>query len=249
MTRRVASVAPRPRATCERADGCPQPPSHTGDCGHTRIRILAACALSHHATRTLKTRTLATRSGLAVAGMERALVPGSPDGSVREALCVLTWLHADIRGEPYPNTVPGRPRSFEELRGAWLGWGAPTSAIPPGSYDAAELLRLARELDVPGTPAGRRDRFSVIRAYPVLNDAGRVVMTHIAAPPEQHHVRRDMPTPEDAERAYRNALAAELAAVDKLNDRSSSVAITHARELADKTNAALRTWQAAKGAG
>lgn len=50
-----------------------------------------------------------------------------------------------------------------------------------------------------------------------------------------------------AERDYRQALAAEVDAVDALDDRSSARQVAHARELADRTNAALRAWQAARG--
>lgn len=49
------------------------------------------------------------------------------------------------------------------------------------------------------------------------------------------------------ERAYRKALAAESRAVEALDGRTNKIAITHAWKLAERTNAALRAWQSARG--
>jgi hypothetical protein len=58
--------------------------------------------------------------------------------------------------------------------------------IPNGSYTAADILRLARELDVPGSLV-RRGRVTETRAYPVALGNGETLQTKVNAPAAAHY--------------------------------------------------------------
>ena len=64
-----------------------------------------------------------------------------------------------------------------------------SNRIPNGSYNAADILRLSRELDVPGVLV-RRGRVTETRAYPVALESGATLMTKINALPELHYTGR-----------------------------------------------------------
>jgi hypothetical protein len=62
----------------------------------------------------------------------------------------------------------------------------PNSMIPNQPMTAADVLRLARQHDVPGTlvSSGRKNE---TRAYPVLLDSGAVLQWQVTAPASLHY--------------------------------------------------------------
>lgn len=61
--------------------------------------------------------------------------------------------------------------------------------IPNGAYSAADILRLARELNVPGTLV-RRGRLTETRAYAVALESGAIFMWKVTAAPDKHYTGR-----------------------------------------------------------
>lgn len=60
------------------------------------------------------------------------------------------------------------------------------NTIPNGSYNGADILRLARELDVPGVLVSRGRKLET-RAYAVALSNGETLAWKVTALPEQHY--------------------------------------------------------------
>jgi hypothetical protein len=63
---------------------------------------------------------------------------------------------------------------------------ANTNRIPNGSYTPADILRLARELDVPGALVSRGRKLET-RSYAVELSDGGTLGWKVTALPEQHY--------------------------------------------------------------
>lgn len=61
-----------------------------------------------------------------------------------------------------------------------------TTTIPNGPYSGGDILRLARELDVPGILVSRGRRTQT-RAYAVRLESGAILLWKVIAPAEQHY--------------------------------------------------------------
>lgn len=58
--------------------------------------------------------------------------------------------------------------------------------IPNGDHSAFDILRLARELDVPGILIARGRKYET-RSYAVMLDNGEILPWHISALPAEHY--------------------------------------------------------------